>query len=234
VAATLVLIPGAGGSAWYWHRVTPLLDEAGVEGIAVELPAADDSADLTTYDDVVCDAVLNVNAGLDGPLVLVGQSMGAFTAPMVADRIGAAMIVLVNPMVPMAGESPGQWWDATGQDQAMAEHFRRIGLPDKDFDPVEDFFHDVPAQVRDEAFSQPPPRQSDTPFGQTWPLDGWPDVPTRVVAGSDDRFFPLEFQRRVVRERLGLDVDVLPGGHLMALSRPRELADHLLALHSGL
>jgi pimeloyl-ACP methyl ester carboxylesterase len=234
VAATLVLIPGAGGSAWYWHRVTPLLDEAGVEGIAVELPAADDSADLTTYADVVCDAVLNVNAGLDGPLVLVGQSMGAFTAPMVADRIGAAMIVLVNPMVPMAGESPGQWWDATGQDQAMAEHFRRIGLPDKDFDPVEDFFHDVPAQVRDEAFSQPPPRQSDTPFGQTWPLDGWPDVPTRVVAGSDDRFFPLEFQRRVVRERLGLDVDVLPGGHLMALSRPRELADHLLALHSGL
>jgi pimeloyl-ACP methyl ester carboxylesterase len=234
VAATLVLIPGAGGSAWYWHRVTPLLDEAGVEGIAVELPAADDSADLTTYADVVCDAVLNVNAGLDGPLVLVGQSMGAFTAPMVADRIGAAMIVLVNPMVPMAGESPGQWWDATGQDQAMAEHFRRIGLPDKDFDPVEDFFHDVPAQVRDEAFSQPSPRQSDTPFGQTWPLDGWPDVPTRVVAGSDDRFFPLEFQRRVVRERLGLDVDILPGGHLMALSRPRELADHLLALHSGL
>ncbi|KAA0086393.1 alpha/beta hydrolase [Mycolicibacterium sp. P9-64] len=222
MAATFVLIPGAGGSAWYWHRVTPLLAEA----VAVELPAADDTADLSAYADVVCAAVADV----DGPLVLVGQSMGAFTAPLVADRIGAAMIVLVNPMVPTAGESPGQWWDATGQDRAMAEHFRRIGLPDKDFDPVEDFFHDVPAQVRDEAFSQPPPGQSDTPFGQTWPLDGWPDVPTRVVAGSDDRFFPLEFQRRVVRDRLGLDVDVLPGGHLMALSRPRELADYLLAL----
>jgi pimeloyl-ACP methyl ester carboxylesterase len=230
VAATFVLIPGAGGSAWYWHRVTPLLVEAGVHGVAVELPAADDAADLTTYADVVCDAIV----GIDGPLVLVGQSMGAFTAPMVADRVGAVMIVLVNPMVPTAGESPGQWWATTGQDQAMAEHFRRIGLPDKDFDPVEDFFHDVPGPVRDEAFSQPPPRQSDTPFGQQWPLDGWPDVPTRVVAGSDDRFFPLEFQRRVVRERLDLDVDVLPGGHLTALSRPRELADHLLALQSGL
>jgi pimeloyl-ACP methyl ester carboxylesterase len=216
--------------------VTPLLDSAGVASLAVELPAADDSADLTTYADVVCDALVDV----DGPLVLVGQSMGAFTAPMVADRIGAAAIVLVNPMVPTAGESPGQWWEATGQDQAMAEHVRRIGLPDKDFDPVEEaseatadvryFFHDVPAAVRDEAFSQPPPMQSDTPFGQTWPLDGWPDVPTRVVAGSDDRFFPLEFQRRLVRDRLGLEVDVLPGGHLMALSRPRELADYLLAL----
>lgn len=229
MAATFVLIPGAGGSAWYWHRVTPVLAAAGVDGVAVGLPAADDSADLTTYADIVCDAVSDVA----GPLVVVGQSMGAFTAPMVADRIGAAMIVLVNPMVPTAGESPGQWWDATGQDQAMAEHFRRIGLPDKEFDPVEDFFHDVPAQVRDDAFSQPPPRQSDTPFGQPWPLQGWPDVPTRVVAGSGDRFFPLEFQRRVVRARLGLDVDVLPGGHLMALSRPRELADYLLVLRSG-
>jgi predicted alpha/beta hydrolase family esterase len=228
VPDTFVLIPGAGGSAWYWHRVTPLLAEAGVDAIAVDLPADDDSADLSTYADVVCDAVSDV----DGELILVGQSMGAFTAPMVADRIGAALIVLVNPMVPKAGESPGQWWDATGQDQAMAEHFRRIGLPDKAFDPVEDFFHDVPAPVRDDAFSRPPPHQSDTPFGQTWPLDGWPDVPTRVVAGGDDRFFPLEFQRRVVGERLGLDVDVLPGGHLMALSRPRELADYLLALRS--
>jgi pimeloyl-ACP methyl ester carboxylesterase len=227
VPDTFVLIPGAGGSAWYWSRVTPLLAAAGVDGLAVDLPAADDSADLTTYADVVCAAVADVS----GPLVLVGQSMGAFTAPMVADRVGASLIVLVNPMVPTVGESPGQWWDATGQDRAMAEYFRRIGLPDKEFDPVEDFFHDVPADVREEAFSQPEPRQSDTPFGQTWPLDGWPDVPTRVVAGSDDRFFPLEFQRRVVRERLGLDVDVLPGGHLMALSRPRELADHLLKLH---
>jgi pimeloyl-ACP methyl ester carboxylesterase len=226
VPATFVLIPGAGGSAWYWSRVTPLLAAAGVDGLAVDLPAADDSADLTTYADVVCAAAADVS----GTLVLVGQSMGAFTAPMVADRVGASLIVLVNPMVPTVGESPGQWWDATGQDRAMAEYFRRIGLPDKEFDPVEDFFHDVPADVREEAFSQPEPRQSDTPFGQTWPLDGWPDVPTRVVAGSDDRFFPLEFQRRVVRERLGLDVDVLPGGHLMALSRPRELADHLLKL----
>ncbi len=49
-----------------------------------------------------------------------------------------------------------------------------------------------------------------------------------MIAGSDDRLFPLEFQRRVVRERLGLEVDVMPGGHLMALSRPQELVDLLV------
>ncbi|PRC50502.1 alpha/beta hydrolase, partial [Mycobacterium sp. ITM-2017-0098] len=47
--------------------------------------------------------------------------------------------------------------------------------------------------------------------------------------GSEDRLFPLEFQRRVVRERLGLEVEVIPGGHLAALSHPDELAAALLS-----
>jgi pimeloyl-ACP methyl ester carboxylesterase len=207
---TYALIPGAGGSAWYWHRVTPLLPDA----IAIGLPADDDSADLTTYADTVVAAV----SGVAGPLILVAQSMGAFTAPMVASRVPTASIVLVNPMVPEPRESPGQWWAATDHDRCVP-----------DFDPVEDFFHDVPQAVRDEAFAHGEPRQSDTPFGQPWPLDAWPDVPTHVIQGSDDRLFPLEFQRGVVRSRLGLDLDVMPGGHLMALSQPEELANRILS-----
>jgi pimeloyl-ACP methyl ester carboxylesterase len=45
-----------------------------------------------------------------------------------------------------------------------------------------------------------------------------------VVAGRDDRFFPLELQQRVARERLGVEPVVVPGGHLAALSHPDELA----------
>lgn len=43
---TFVLIPGAGGAAWYWHRVVPLIERAGHEAIAVDLPAEDESAGL--------------------------------------------------------------------------------------------------------------------------------------------------------------------------------------------
>ena len=222
---TYALIPGAGGSAWYWHRVAPLLAARGHDVIAVDLPANDDSADLDTYAETVRTAV----SGASAPLILVAQSMGAFTAPMVAQRAPVAQITLVNPMVPAPGEAPGQWWAATGQAQARAEYFQRIGLDRTDFDPIEDFFHDVPDAVRQEAFSQGEPRQSDTPFGQPWPLSGWPDVGTRVIAGSDDRLFPLEFQRRVVRERLGLDLEVIPGGHLVALSGPEALAGRILS-----
>jgi pimeloyl-ACP methyl ester carboxylesterase len=221
--STYTLIPGAGGLAWYWHRVSPLLIDRGAEVIAVDLPFDDDSADLTTYADIVYDEL----AGVPGPIILVGQSMGAFTVPMVARRRPAALIVLVNPMVPAPGEAAGQWWAATGQEAARIDYFKRIGLGRSEFDPFEDFFHDVPEQVRQVALSRPEPSMSDTPFEQPWPLDRWPDVPTRVVAGADDRLFPLELQRQVTRDRLGLDVDVIPGGHLLALSRPQELVERL-------
>jgi pimeloyl-ACP methyl ester carboxylesterase len=32
-----------------------------------------------------------------------------------------------------------------------------------------------------------------------------PDIPIHVVAGRDDRFFPAEFQRRLAKDRLGVE-----------------------------
>jgi hypothetical protein len=37
----------------------------------------------------------------------------------------------------------------------------------------------------------------------------------------------VDFQRRVARERLGVDVDTVPGGHLAPLSHPIEVAERL-------
>ena len=220
-----VLIPGAGGSAWYWSRVVPLLKSAGADAVAVELPADDDSADLFAYAELVRAAAADATA----PVVMVAQSMGAFTAPLAAGLVPTARIVLVNPMVPRPGESAGQWWAATGQKQAMLANFRRIGLGDKEFDSVEDFFHDVPADIREEAFSKPEPPQSDTPFEQPWPLDAWPDVPTRYLVCRHDRFFPATFARAMARERLGIEPDEIDGSHCVYLSRPGELAGRLEA-----
>jgi pimeloyl-ACP methyl ester carboxylesterase len=221
-----VFVPGGGGNAWDWHRVVPLLSSAGMHAVAVELPTHDDTADLFTYADVVREAARDIPR----PLILVGHSMGAYTAPIAAAGLDPALLVLVNPMVPTPGETARQWWEATGQPAAIAAHFERLGFGGRAFDPAEDFFHDVPEAVRAEAANAPEPAQSDTPFDQPWPLDRWPDVPTVVLAGRDDRLFPLEFQRRLVRERLGLDIEEMPGGHMVALSRPEELAGRLVGM----
>jgi pimeloyl-ACP methyl ester carboxylesterase len=85
----------------------------------------------------------------------------------------------------------------------------------------------VPQPVIDEAWAQGEPRQSDTVFASPCSFETWPAVSTRVLIGRDDRFFPAEFQRRVARDRLGISADEMPGGHLVALSQPDELAKRL-------
>jgi hypothetical protein len=89
--------------------------------------------------------------------------MGAFVAPLVHRRRPASSIVLVNAMIPVPGETPGAWWENTGQPQAKRDNDLREG--------------------RD------------------------PD------------------QQRIARDRLGIEPDLVPGGHLVALSHRAELVD---------
>jgi pimeloyl-ACP methyl ester carboxylesterase len=223
--ATFVLIHGAGSDGWYWHLVMPELTARGHDVVAPDLPTQDDSAGFREYADVVVEAI-----GDRTDLVLVAQSLGGFTAPLVCERVPARLIVLVAGMVPSPGESAGEWWDNTGHEQARHEQALRDGRsPDLEFDPLVDFFHDVPEDVVAEAFARGERGQSGTPFEEPWPLESWPDVPTRFLLCRDDRFFPAEFQRRVVAERLGITPDEIDGGHLPALGRPKELADRLVA-----
>ena len=77
--STFILVPGAGGDAFYWHRVVPLLRDAGHEAVAVRLPAGEDGAGLAAYADTIAAAM-----GDHRDVVLVAQSMGAFSAPIAA------------------------------------------------------------------------------------------------------------------------------------------------------
>jgi pimeloyl-ACP methyl ester carboxylesterase len=227
---TYVLIPGAGGDAWYWHLLVPELRGRGHEAVAVDLPADDDSAGLSEYAEAVVGAI-----GDRTDLVLVAQSLGGFIAPLVCLRVPVDLLVMLNAMVPVPGESAGEWWSNTGHAKARAEQAARDSRNlAADEDLLDAFFHDVPPEVTDEAWARGEPHQSGTPFAQPWPLLKWPDVPTRFLQGRDDRFFPVEFQRQVVRERLGIAPDKMAGGHLVALSRPKELADCLEAYRDGI
>jgi pimeloyl-ACP methyl ester carboxylesterase len=223
--STFVLLPGAGGDAgWYWHRVVPLLQGEGHEVIAVDLPGADPAAGLPEYARVVIDAI-----GDRKDVVLVAQSLGGFTAPLVAAQVPVRAVVLVNPMIPVPGETAGAWWGNTGSSQAFTAAAEAGGYA-TEFDSTTHFLHDIPAEVI--ATAPPPGDETDASFETPCDFAAWPEVPIRVVAGSDDRLFPVAFQQKVARDRLGIEPDVLPGGHLIAVSRPAELAAYLLAVLS--
>jgi pimeloyl-ACP methyl ester carboxylesterase len=223
--ARFILLPGAGGDSWYWHLLAPRLEALGHEAVSVQLPAADERAGLPEYADAVLEAVGTADAG---NLILVAQSLGGFTAPLVCERLAVRVLVFINAMIPDPGERPGEWFARTRQAEAKrAQNVRDGRAPDAKFDPLLEFFHDVPQSVTDQAWARGEPKQSDRIFSSPCAFSAWPSIPIHVVVGSEDRLFPAEFQRRVAHERLGVEADRLPGGHLIALSQPERLATQL-------
>jgi pimeloyl-ACP methyl ester carboxylesterase len=203
---TFALIHGGGSSGWDWHLVAPELQARGHDAVAVDLPTEDPSSGWWEYADAVTAAV----GGRDD-VIVAAHSLGGFTAPLVAARRPVGLIVLVAAMIPAPGERFNDWWTNAGYEES--------GLDDV-------FYHDVPPplvagakqHIRDEkarALSEP------------WPLDAWPDTPTRYLLCRDDRLFTPAFARRHARERLGIDADEMGGGHYIALARPLELAERL-------
>jgi pimeloyl-ACP methyl ester carboxylesterase len=223
--ATYALVPGGGGDPWEWHRLVPELASRGHNAITVRLPADDDRAGWSDYADTVVDAI---GGRLD--VILVAASMGAFTAPIVCTRRRVDLLVLLNPMIPKPGETFNAWGTNTGSGRARREYHTSLGLsPREAEDDGVIYYHDLPSELRAAAQARTWQNQSMTPLDQPWPLDSWPDVPTRVLAARHDRMFPLDFQRRVARERLAIEVDVIDGGHMVAMSNPAALADRLEA-----
>ena len=222
--ANYVLVPGAGGDDWYWHRVVPALRDRGHDAIAVALPAADDSAGWSEYADAIVAAI-----GDRPEPIVVAQSLGGFSAPLACARKPIEQLVLLNAMIPMPGETGEVWWSDTGQQEAQLEYLAKIGVtPEEASDDRVLYFHDVPLDVVAEAERRGDHGQSWTPMTQPWPLAAWPATPTRVLVGRDDRLFPEAFQRQVARERLGIEAETIPGGHLVPLADPEGLADMLI------
>jgi hypothetical protein len=201
-------------------RVCRFLVEAGHDAIAADLPGDDETAGLPRYTDLVVDAI-----GSRSDIVLVAGSLGGFTAPLVCERVPVRELVLVNAMIPAPGERPRDWWAHTDALQAQEVAARAGGYGP--FDVATYFLHDVDAEIAAEGERYQRP-EADIAFESVCDFTAWPAVSIRVLAGADDRFFPVSFQRRVARDRLGVEADVLPGGHLLPLVQPRQVADYLL------
>ena len=211
--ATYVLIHGAGDVGWYWHLVSRALRERGHEVVAPDLPCEDKSARWSDYADAVIDAVRDRR-----DLLVVAQSFGGFTAPLVCARRRADLLVLVAGMVPRPGETANEYWANTRYTEAPRH-------PDAT-DDFGLFYNDVPRELAGEALRRGR-RQADAIGDEAWPLEGWPDVPVRFLLCRDDRLFPAAWLRGVVQDRLGIVPDEIDGGHCPALARPGELVERL-------
>ena len=212
------LLHGGGGSGWSWRLVEAELRALGHDSVAPDLPITDPAAGYAAYVDVVLDAL-----GDADDVVVVGHSLGGLTAPLVADALGsrARAVVLLAGMPPKPGESASAWWEATG-----------FTNPPGEWDDVGWFLHDVPPALAADELGRTREERS-AMFGEPWPLDALPDVPTHALVCADDRFFTPEFLVPVSRERLGVEPRLVPGSHGAMLSRPREITRALHEIASA-
>ena len=130
------------------------------------------------------------------------------------------LLVLVAGTVPAPGEKGDDWWANTGYVTAPGDYGD---------DEIALYLHDVPPELAAEALAKGR-YHTMTPMREPWPLDAWPDVPTRYLLCRDDRVFDADWARRMVRDRLGIEADEIDGGHCVYLIRPAELAARLESL----
>jgi pimeloyl-ACP methyl ester carboxylesterase len=219
------LIHGAYTSPWYWHRVVPLLEGAGHATVVPNLPCDDPEAGIERYVEIVEEAL----AGTDEDPVVVGSSLGAVTAVVVAARRPVRALVSVCGVIPRPGRAVAE---DTGEmtQPAYAESVRvnpdgsTTFLPDA---AVEIIFHESdPALARDAASRLRP--QAAKPFLEPCPFESVPDVPRTGIVAPEDRLLRPEWCEAAVRERLGVEPTILHGDHGPLLSQPEALTELLL------
>ena len=70
--------------------------------------------------------------------------MAGFSAPLVAERVPVELIVLLNAMIPMPGETFNAWGSNTDSGPARAEYHASLGLsPAEAADDAVIYYHDL-------------------------------------------------------------------------------------------
>ena len=197
----------AAGTSWDWHLVSSELREHGHDPVAVDLPSEDDSAGWWRRRHSRAGGRRSQRPRRCGALARRLHRIARLRAharPAARSRGGDD---------PSPGELFADWWTHAG--------YEKSGYEDV-------FYHDVPPALAAEAKRRERGEDSKA-LREPWPLQAWPDVPTRYLLCRDDRMFPAAWARRHARERLNLEADEIDGGHYITLSRPRELAERLAA-----
>ena len=237
--ATFALVHGAWHGAWCWERVAPLLQQAGHDVVAPDLPSDDGSATFDSYADFVCNAL----RGCDDDVVVVAHSLAGATGALIPSRRPVRHLVYVCAAVPEPGIGLFEQWQAQpdmvspefadGWLEGLSEPDAQMRTVWVDFDFVRNVFYaDCDEATVAAAIDHLRPQS-----GYSWTLPcsltERPSVRcTSVVCGEDRVVYP-DWSRRMARD-IGAKLVELPGSHSPMLSRPSALADVLVRIADDL
>jgi pimeloyl-ACP methyl ester carboxylesterase len=218
--ADVVLIHSTGQGAAGWKPVVEALGRRGMKGNPVELPY-DQSMTAT---DFAC--LVREQAGpASAPVVLAHSGSGPLL-PSVARLLGAAHQVWLAAWVPAA--------DMPFTEDVRAHLAEAFDAAWVGKDPIADdavarefLYHDCDEAALQWALTT---RRSFYPaavYQQVLSLAR--EVPSTYIVATEDRTIRPAWQRRMARERLGVEPMEMVSGHCPNVSQPERLADLILA-----
>ncbi|MBA3539536.1 MAG: alpha/beta hydrolase [Deltaproteobacteria bacterium] len=222
---SIVLVHGAFADASSWDRVIPLLQAKGYHVVAVNEP-------LTSLADDVA-ATNRVIDAQPGEVTLVGHSYGGVVISEAGNNPKVTNLVYVAAFAPGEGESandlgkgqPPPPWVATLQ-------IDRGGFASLPLETMQRHFApDLPAaEAKVMAATQAPIAMANLDAKVTNPA--WKTKPSWYVRAEQDRMVDPRGQAQTAR-RIGATLISVNASHVVMLSKPRPVADAILAAASA-
>ena len=218
--STVLLVHGAWANASSWSKVIPLIENAGLAAIAVQMP-------LTALEDDVA-AVRRAIALEAGPVLLAGHSYGGVVITEAGAERNVAGLVYVAAFAPDVGQSAASV-GAGGEPPPMNSEIRpdpegflkltHAGVHD-------DFAQDLPEAERRLLFATQAPTAAKA-LGGVVSIAAWKTKPSWYLVATEDRAIQPDLERSMAKQ-IGAQAVSVPASHLAMLSHPDDVAKMII------
>ncbi len=218
---TVVLVHGAFADGSSWEKIIPFLQKQGLNVVAVQNP-------LSSLADDVAAAKRAIEAA-PGEVILVGHSWGGAVITQAGVDPKVSALVYVAAYAPNKNQSTNE----SQKDYPKQGWLNAINVDSGGFvtlkpQTVADFFaQDLPAaQTSIMAATQGP--SAAKCFDEKITETAWSSKPSWYIVASNDRMIPPDLERALAK-KINAKTTVLPTSHVPMLSKPKEVADVILA-----
>ncbi|MGA9372100.1 MAG: alpha/beta hydrolase [Solirubrobacterales bacterium] len=227
---TIVLVHGAFADSSSWNGVAELLQQEGYTVAAPANPLRGISAD-SAY-------IASVLEQIDGPVLLVGHSYaGAVNSNAASDASNVIGLVFVSAFAPDEGEHLGDVAEES-KDSVLSSALVPLQYPTGDGEETavefainSELFHEAfAADLSEEqagvmAATQRP--IAELGFSEVNGPPAWKKLPSWAVVATGDKAAGADLTRSMA-ERAGADIVEVEGSHVIMISQPQAVTDHIL------
>ncbi|WP_298818806.1 alpha/beta hydrolase [uncultured Roseibium sp.] len=220
-ANSVVLVHGAFADGSSWSKVTPFLEAAGLEVIAVQNPLESLAGDVAFTNRAIDRA--------EGPVVLVGHSWGGMVITEAGGHDKVQSLVYVAAYAPNEGQSLGE--------AAELEKFPAPGIGALQKDEHGYFF--LSKEATSKYFAQDLPKdQTDfiaasqgllnsSALGEPVSTTAWKEKPSFYAIAGEDHMTPTGLQREFAK-KIGAVSKEIASSHSIMVSQPEFVANLII------